>query len=127
MRDSKTVTILLVEDEPLIQITAVEHLESLGFDIETAASASEAMSKLKLAGDVEAAIIDIGLPDRKGDILITEMRAIYPSMAIIVASGYGESALHQRFKSDNRMAFLGKPYGSEELRSALASLNVVAQ
>ena len=63
--------ILLVEDEPMIRMTAVEDLEELGFRIETAGSATEAMSKLKLIGDVEAAIIDLGLPDRKGDVLVT--------------------------------------------------------
>jgi hypothetical protein len=44
--------------------------------VETAGSATEAMSKPKLIkGDVSAAIIDVGLPDRKGDILVGEIRA----------------------------------------------------
>jgi PAS domain S-box-containing protein len=119
--------ILLVEDEPLIRLSAVEDLESLGFKIETAGSAAEAMSKLKLIGDVEAAIIDLGLPDRKGDVLISEVRAIYPSMPIVIATGYSEDALRQRFKGDDRITFLSKPYVAEQLRSALASLNVVGK
>jgi CheY-like chemotaxis protein len=119
--------ILLVEDEPLIRLSAVEDLESLGFKIETAGSAAEAMSKLKLIGDVEAAIIDLGLPDRKGDVLISEVRAIYPSMPIVIATGYSEDALRQRFKGDDRITFLSKPYVAEQLRTALASLNVVGK
>ena len=113
--------ILLVEDETLIQMVAVDQLEGLGFKIETAGSATEAMSKLKLInGDVEAAIIDVGLPDRKGDVLVSEVRAIYPSLPIVIASGYGEDTLRSRFKSDDRITFLGKPYIAEQLRTALA-------
>jgi PAS domain S-box-containing protein len=124
---ARTGRILLVEDEPLIRLSAVEQLEDLGFKVETAGSATEAMSKLKLAGDVEAAIIDVGLPDRKGDVLVGEMRAIYPWMPIVIATGYGEDALRQRFKNDDRITFLGKPYMAEQLRQALASLNVAGE
>jgi DNA-binding response OmpR family regulator len=116
--------ILLVEDELLIQMLAIDQLESLGFKVETAASATEAMSKIKLNDDLEAAIVDIGLPDRKGDVLIGEMRAIHPSMPIIIASGYGESALHKRFKDDSRITFLAKPYATDQLKAALAALDV---
>ena len=116
--------ILLVEDEMLIQMLAVDQLESLGFEVETAASATEAMRKIKLNGDLDAAIIDIGLPDRKGDVLIGEMRAIHPSMPIVIASGYGEPALQKRFENDKRISFLAKPYATEQLRAALAALNI---
>jgi DNA-binding NtrC family response regulator len=116
--------ILVVEDEMLIQMLAVDQLESLGFEVETAASATEAMSKIKLNGDLEAAIVDIGLPDRRGDVLIAEMRAIYPLMPIVVASGYGEAAMQKRFKDDDRITFLAKPYATEELKAALSALNI---
>jgi PAS domain S-box-containing protein len=116
--------ILLVEDEILIQMLAVDQLESLGFKVETAASATEAMNKIKLNGDLDAAIVDIGLPDRKGDVLIGEMRAIYPSMPIVVASGYGEAEAQKRFGKHERMAFLAKPYAADQLKAVLATLNV---
>ena len=118
--------ILLVEDEILIQMLAVDQLESLGFKVETAGSATEAMTKIRLNGDLEAAIVDLGLPDRKGDVLIGEMRAIHPTMPIVVASGYGEADAQKRFGSDNRMAFLAKPYAADQLKAVLATLNVAA-
>ncbi|MDQ8727707.1 response regulator [Bradyrhizobium sp. LHD-71] len=116
--------ILLVEDEVLIQMLAAEQLESLGFQVETAASATEAMNKIRLGDDFEAAIVDIGLPDRKGDVLIGEVRAIRPSMPIVIASGHGETALHKRFKNDSSITFLAKPYATEQLKAALAALKV---
>jgi CheY-like chemotaxis protein len=120
--------ILLVEDEPLIRLAAVEQLQELGFKVETAGSATEAMSKLKLIkGDVSAAIIDVGLPDRKGDILVSEIRAHYPSLPIVIASGYEGETLRARFRSDDRIAFLSKPYIEEQLRVVLASLHIAGK
>jgi DNA-binding NtrC family response regulator len=116
--------ILLVEDEMLIQMLAVDQLESLGFQVETAASATEAMSKIKINSDLEAVIVDIGLPDRKGDVLIGEMRAVHPSMPIVIASGYGEAALQKRFEDDKHVAFLAKPYATDQLKAALAALDI---
>jgi PAS domain S-box-containing protein len=119
--------ILLVEDEELVRMIAVDHLEEFGFAVETASSATEAMNKLKLLnGNLAAAIIDIGLPDRKGDILVGEVRAIYPSLPILIASGYGEDVLRERFGKDARVGFIGKPYAAGQLEGALASLNVTS-
>jgi FixJ family two-component response regulator len=82
------------------------------------------MSKLKLVGDVEAAIIDVGLPDPRGDVLVGEVRVIYPNMPIVIASGYHETELRKKFKSAPLVAFLGKPYTQAQLRCVLSSLNV---
>jgi CheY-like chemotaxis protein len=116
--------ILLVEDEMLIQMMAVDQLEQLGFKVETAASATEAMNKIRRDGNLDAAIVDVGLPDRKGDVLIDEMRALLPSIPIVIASGYGEAALQQRFAKDGRIAFLAKPYATKQLKAALEAVNV---
>ena len=40
--------ILLVEDEPLIQMLATDFLEDVGFKVDTAGTAREALNKLAL-------------------------------------------------------------------------------
>ena len=68
--------ILLVEDEALIQMLAIEYLEEAGFKVDAAGSAAEAMNKLALVpGGVDAVILDIGLPDRTGDALAADIRS----------------------------------------------------
>jgi CheY-like chemotaxis protein len=120
--------ILVVEDEVLLQMVAVDYLEEAGFRSETAGSATEAINMLAaINGDVRAAIIDVGLPDRSGDVLVAEIRAINPLLPIVIASGYADQALRNRFKPDGRVAFLNKPYNADQLRSALASLKVAAE
>jgi DNA-binding response OmpR family regulator len=122
-----TARVLVVEDELLIQMLAAENLEDLGFKAEIAGSASAAKSLVaSLEGDLAAAIVDMGLPDAAGDVLVSELRAIHPKLPIVVASGQSEAALLDRFKGHERVGFLTKPYAMEELERALRSIGVVA-
>jgi signal transduction histidine kinase len=118
--------ILLVEDEVLIQMLAVELLEDLGLKVATASSAAEAKSLLhSMKGEIDAAIIDVGLPDAQGDVLVSEVRAIYPALPIVIASGHDEAGLRERFKGVRLLGFLNKPYSATHLRSALHALRLI--
>jgi PAS domain S-box-containing protein len=116
--------ILLVEDEVLVRMVATDQLQDLGYRVEIAGSATEAMNKAKLmAGDIAMAIVDIGLPDIKGDVLVGELRARHPDLLVVVASGYDDPALQQRFARDSRVSFLRKPYTQDDLRRAVEPLH----
>jgi PAS domain S-box-containing protein len=117
--------ILLVEDEPLIQMLATEYLEDANFQVDVAGSAAESISRLALVpGSYDAVVIDVGLPDRKGDTLIQEMKAIYPHLPIVLATGHNTHALRAKFSDQAGLAFASKPYTAEELLNALRSLGV---
>jgi CheY-like chemotaxis protein len=117
--------ILLVEDEALIQMLAVEYLESSGFTVHVAGSAAEAMNTLGMVpGGVDAVVVDMGLPDRRGDALVREMRSLYPSLPVVFATGAGSNELQLQFKGEGRTAFVTKPYTKQELLTALSSLGI---
>ncbi len=119
--------ILLVEDEVLIQMLGAEYLEEAGFTVDAAGSAAEAMNKLGLVpGGVDAVIIDMRLPDRGGDALFAEIRAIYPSLPIVLATGQSASDLRDRFKGATRMAFVTKPYTADNLLNALRQVGITS-
>jgi CheY-like chemotaxis protein len=50
------------------------------------------------------------------------LRTIYPSLPIVIASGYGEQTLQSRLTITERVAFLRKPYSTDQLQSALTSV-----
>ncbi len=114
--------LLLVEDEILIQMMAVEQLEGAGFKVDVASTASEALDKIRLMGGTDLAIVDIGLPDRNGEVLVNELRVLYPNLRVIIASGYGTAAVRDKFKNDNRIMFLAKPYGEENLLATVRQI-----
>jgi DNA-binding response OmpR family regulator len=120
--------ILLVEDEPLIQMLAVEFLEDAGLKVDTAGSAREALNKLALiSGRFAAVVVDIGLPDRAGDELIRDIRSMHSSLPIIVASGKGAKDIREFFRDEKQIAFVGKPYLANDLYGALRELGIPFQ
>jgi CheY-like chemotaxis protein len=120
-RGERSARVLLVEDEVLVQMVAAEQLRDLGYRVETAGSATEAINKAKLlGGDIAFAIVDIGLPDRRGDTLVRELRALHSQLPIIIASGYDSDDLLRRFAGDRGIVLLRKPYPPEKLRAAVA-------
>ncbi|MBS0538523.1 MAG: response regulator, partial [Proteobacteria bacterium] len=115
--------VLLVEDEILVQMVAQEQLGELGCKVETAGSVTEAMNKVKrVAGGIDLAIVDIGLPDGKGDALAAELRALHPNLPIVIASGYDDAKLRDRFVTDPRVSFVAKPYTLDDLRRVVDAL-----
>lgn len=117
--------ILVIEDEALVRLLAVDALEELGFAVEEAGSAKEALAKLSAATEPFAAVLaDIGLPDQKGDVLAADIRATHADLPIIVASGYGEDSL-PNLARDKLVGFLGKPYDVRHLEALLRKLGVI--
>ncbi|MGN6572745.1 MAG: response regulator [Pseudolabrys sp.] len=120
--------ILAVEDEALLQMLLTDMLEDAGFKVDIAGSATEALAKLKLIpGGVRAAVVDIGLPDRRGDMLVRELRALHPSLPVVVASGRAAADVAAHFSGESRIAVIGKPYSADDLVAALESVGVKGQ
>jgi DNA-binding response OmpR family regulator len=115
--------ILLVEDESLIAALAVDSLNELGFDVAEAANAKTALeiAHKEIAG-FALAIVDLGLPDRPGDDLVNDLRALRPDLPIIVATGYGARAVEGKLQGKEGIVFLGKPYDFNALDAAIKSL-----
>ena len=116
--------ILLVEDELLDRMFAVDALEDAGFRVLEAGTAAEAMKALNGATNVRAALIDMGLPDRPGDQLADEVRALRADLPIVIASGRSGRELRERFAASPRIAILVKPYTAPLLLETLAGVGV---
>jgi DNA-binding response OmpR family regulator len=109
----------------LIRMMVVEAMEELGYRVEQAANAAHALKKVRLAsGGIDAAIIDVGLPDRQGDSLAAELRAMHAQMRIIIATGYDDTELRRCFAGDALVSFLSKPYEAVGLASQLRAAGV---
>lgn len=117
--------LLIVEDETMVRLALLEELQSLGFKVEDAGSAAEAMEKVDQApGPIQAAIIDYNLPDRKGDALTAELRALLPDLPVVIVSAYRGDMLSAFFGRDDQVRFLGKPYRVQELVPLLHMLGI---
>lgn len=117
--------VLVVEDEVLIRMLAVDMLEDLGFVADEAGNAAEALQKLQASdADYTMIFLDIGLPDKRGDDLIKEVRTFNPGIPLLIASGESNVDLKARLDGFAPIGYLGKPYDTDRLRGALDSLKV---
>jgi PAS domain S-box-containing protein len=119
--------ILLVEDEILVAAIAAENLREIGFEVVEANSAKAALDHAgKDAKGIKAVIVDIGLPDKKGDVLAAELRKLRGDLPIIVATGHSGESLPKELREADKVAVLGKPYDLKDLKAALDSVGVAA-
>ena len=106
--------ILVVEDEPLIRFVMAEALRELGISVVEAASADEAWQYLTAGGSVDLVFTDHRMPgSMTGGQLATQIRLQYPSVVVIVTSGYFDD----RGWSE---PIVPKPYSPFETATALA-------
>jgi len=117
--------VLVVEDEMLIRMLAVDMLFDLDLAADEAGTAREALDHLHAAdSDYALVFMDIGLPDQRGDDLIRDIRKTHPALPLLVASGEEQTELKSRLDSFSPIAFLGKPYDMDQLGHALKALNI---
>lgn len=116
--------LLLVEDDPLMRMVVAGNLEAAGFRVEEAGSGEEARAIWHRTGGVDAAIIDIGLPDCRGDQLAGEFRSSRPHLPIVLATGYDEKVVAAGFVGSRYSRVLAKPYDDVAMLGILASLGV---
>jgi CheY-like chemotaxis protein len=117
---------LLVEDEALVSMVAEEFLAELGFEPIPARNAAEAMEVIEAGGDLVVAVVDVGLPDQRGDELARRLRTLRPQMPILMASGYDQGDLIAQFQDDDGVGVLSKPYTEADLARALEAVGVKA-
>ncbi len=115
---------LLVEDDTLVAMLAEDQLLGIGFEpvwVETAAQALAAVP----GGGFRLAMVDVGLPDMRGDVLTARIRTMAPDLPIVVATGYDGADIKNQFSADPATAVLAKPYSESDLRAVIAALGVL--
>ena len=111
--------VLLVEDEALVAALAVDALEELGYQTVEAASSKAAMEIVSGTATLAFAIVDVGLPDGRGDALAIELRKQRPELPIIIATGYDQAHVDGVLRAHQRTAILNKPYDIAQLQAAI--------
>lgn len=112
---TRTLDILLVEDDFLIRLNTADMLQELGHEVAEASSAEEALKHLgKRRFDV--LLTDIGLPGMSGTELAIQARAVDPALAVIFATGHSSAPA----LPDGRPAtLLQKPFDTPAVTRAL--------
>jgi CheY-like chemotaxis protein len=112
-----TPVVLVVEDEPIIRLGAVDLIESAGFEVIEARDADHAIEILNARRDIRIVVTDIEMPGSMDGLkLAAAIRDRWPPIEIIVTSG------RVRPSADalpTRGVFISKPYNENNLVRAM--------
>jgi PAS domain S-box-containing protein len=113
LRDGSSATVLLVEDDAGVAELALGLLEDAGYKVKTAANAAEALKVLRNGEPIDLVFSDIMMPGgMNGAELARIVRGEFPSMFILLATGYAEAAANA---ATREFPLIRKPYGREVL------------
>jgi len=79
--------LLVVDDDAAIRETLSHHLARARFEVTTAASAEEALSRIGEA-DPAVALTDVRMPGMNGIELVTRLRALLPELNVVVMTAF---------------------------------------
>ena len=112
---------LVIDDEPLVAKSTARLLRRVGYDSVLSSSADEALAVLEERdGRFDLVCSDGRMPGMRVVDLLDTLRRRWPDLPVLVCSGYMDEDLLAK-QTAQRFAFLMKPFGREELTSAIAA------
>ena len=112
--------VLIVEDEFLIRMDAVDMVGAAGFNVVEAENADDAILVLESRLDITVVFTDIQMPGSMDGLkLAAAIRGRWPPIKIVATSGLG------KIREDDLPAgsrFLPKPYSAQQIVGALREL-----
>lgn len=106
--DRRTTRVLLVDDEESIRLSLGTFLSRTGYEVETAASASEALEKLD-RGRYSLMLSDVRMPGMTGIELVPRALASSPDLAIVMLTAVNDAPTATEALSRGAMGYLTKP------------------
>ena len=120
MSETRRPVVLIVEDEILIRMDAVDMIMSAGFDVVEAQNADEAISILEDRLDITVVFTDVQMPGSMDGLkLAAAIRGRWPPIKIVATSGLAKLTEND-LPTGSR--FLHKPYSADQIVRTLREL-----
>jgi CheY-like chemotaxis protein len=112
---SRTATLLMVDDEPLIRALGRTVLERAGYKVLLAADGQEAVELYRRAhATIDLVILDLTMPRLSGADALRQLTELDPTVRVILSSGYSDSSEEDLAYPQVR-ATVAKPYRPDDL------------
>ncbi len=111
--------ILIVDDEEMLRELLAEQLIEAGYGVYEASNGLEAIEMLKQLETqgvrIDGVVLDMNMPKMSGAKAFAEIRNLFPSMPILIATGFAKDEVVQKLLESGANGLLSKPYEVEEL------------
>lgn len=112
--------VLVVEDEPLLRLFAVDMIEDAGFETVEAANSTEAVAILESRPDICIVFTDVDMPHGIDGIRLAAcIRDRWPPIKIIITSG---KPLPRRVNIPAETVFFPKPFRQDKVIETLRAM-----
>jgi two-component system, cell cycle sensor histidine kinase and response regulator CckA len=117
-------TVLIVDDEEIVRVTAKHTLERYGYRIMVANDGVSALEAYRdQRGLINLVLLDLTMPVMNGEETLRHLQLVNPNVKVLLSSGYNEVEAVQRFAGKGLAGFIQKPYTAaglaEKVRDAL--------
>jgi two-component system, cell cycle sensor histidine kinase and response regulator CckA len=104
-------TILLVDDDEMVQSVTRELLEVSGYEVQSATSGAGAMALLKIPDNqIDLMLLDLSLPDGNGLDWLPKLTAVRPEVRIVICTGSFYEVASGLKEHPSVKAILHKPF-----------------
>ncbi len=121
-------TILLVDDEKGVIEVCSEMLETLGYEVQTAASGKEAISIIEQSEvKIDIVLLDMVMPKMNGRDTFDKIKQIAPDIKVLISSGYSKETEIKQMMERGCDEFIFKPFDVATLSEKLKSVTKSAE
>jgi len=114
--------VLIVDDEAPIRALAERVLTDAGYAIDLASGGSEALRIVAREGTFDLFVIDVMMPEMRGDELARQLRSRDPDVKVLYFTGDADRLFREQNVLAGNEAFLEKPVTAQGLREAVSLL-----
>jgi len=114
--------ILLVDDDELIRSTVPLMLGLLGHQVDAAEGGRQALDHLAEHPLPDLVLLDLNMPDMTGTETLRHLRARYPDLAVLMATGFAEADVEALAGADPNTMVISKPFSFDEIQRKFGEL-----
>ena len=118
--------LLVVDDEHDITAVLEEHFRTCGYAVDVAHSGSEAL-QLAAARRPDTVLLDITMPGPDGAEVLSRLRAVDPTIAVVMLTGNGDEALARKLLREGAVDYVRKPFELDVLERVVATAVAVGR
>jgi FixJ family two-component response regulator len=115
---NETRLVSIVDDDESLRRSVKNLLTSVGFQVETFASA-EAFLQSAHRADTRCVVLDLRMPGMSGLDLLMHLAATGSPIPVVILTAHSDDEARRRMLQAGAVAFLGKPFHSEALLGAV--------
>lgn len=114
----RQMSVIVVDDDAATREVVALTITMIGHEVVAVDSAAECLTRMQTAS-FDIAIVDLAMPDMRGDELAARIAHSYPLTAVVMLTGFGEIMLEENNIPDHVDILVAKPISFGQLASVL--------